>query len=66
MSSVDNHRTGGPVQSSIGIPDSTEQPDSQKNSAANATGTASAGTIHKAPDVEQSGGKQPSDPVQND
>lgn len=57
-------RTGGPAASTTGAPAQTEQPDSQKGSAANATGKKD--YVEKAaPDVEQDGGKQPNDPVQH-
>ncbi len=66
MSGTPGHRTGGPAPSSIGNSDSTEQPDSQKGSAANAVGAKGADGDSGAPDVNQDGGKQPTDPVQND
>ena len=66
MSGIPGHRTGGPTRSSIGGSDSTEQPDSQKGSAANAVGTSGADGDSGAPDVNQEGGKQPTDAVQND
>ena len=66
MSDVERQRTGGPGPASTGPADSTEQPDSQKGSAANPVGATGADGGHGAPDVDQGGGKQPTDPVQND
>ena len=68
MADVNNNpnekRTGGPAASSTGAPAQTEQPDSQKGSAANAIGDKD--YVEKgAPDVDQKGGKQPNDPVQH-
>lgn len=56
-------RTGGPAASTTGAPAQTELPDSQRGSAANATGQKDEAKGH-AQD-EQKGGKQPNDPVQH-
>lgn len=58
-------RTGGPSAATTGTPAQTEQVDSQKGAAANSVGTGTDDGINDAPDVDQSGGKQPTDPVQN-
>ena len=57
-------RTGGPAASTTGAPAQTEQPDSQKGSAANATGKKDH-LENGVQEVEQKGGKQPNDPVQH-
>ncbi|MEP7316056.1 MAG: hypothetical protein ABI667_05120 [Sphingomicrobium sp.] len=59
-------RTGGPSIASTGAKSQTEQPDSQKGSEANAVGAKDYVDKNQAPDVDQDGGKQPTDPVQND
>ena len=57
-------RTGGPSIRSTGAPDQTNQPDSMKGDAANATGQKD--YVEKDnPDFPKAGGKQPTDPVQN-
>ena len=58
-------RTGGPGNASTGTPDQSRQPDSQKGSAANAVGEKDYVEKKGAPDVDQSGGRQPTDPVQS-
>ena len=56
--------TGGPSIASTGAEAQSEQPDSQKGSAANATGEKD--YVEKdAPDAKQKGGKQPNDAVQH-
>ncbi|MCJ8191433.1 hypothetical protein [Sphingomicrobium aestuariivivum] len=57
---------GGPSIASPGPQDQTNRPDSQRGDAANAVGAYDhvEGSL-AAPDVNQSGGKQPTDPVQS-
>ncbi|MCJ7420924.1 hypothetical protein [Sphingomicrobium astaxanthinifaciens] len=56
---------GGPSIASTGPQDQVNRPDSQKGDAANPIGAYDhAEKARGAPDVEQSGGRQPSDPVQ--
>ena len=58
--------TGGPSIQSTGEVAQTNQPDSQKGPAANAIGEKDFDPSGRgAPDVEQSGGPQPTDPVQS-
>lgn len=58
-------RTGGPSVASTGATDQTDQPDSQKGDEANAIGMKEKGS--QAPHAGPTGGgKQPTDPVQND
>ena len=57
--------TGGPSVQSTGEVAQTKQPDSQKGPAANAVGEKDYVEKQGAPDVNQSGGKQPTDPVQS-
>ena len=57
-------RTGGPSIRSTGAPDQTDQPDSQKGEEANATGKND--YVEKSPEEQNTGGKQPTDPVQNE
>lgn len=58
-------RTGGPSIASTGAKSQTEQPDSQKGSEANPVGAKDYVEKHQAPDINQEGGKQSTDPVQN-
>lgn len=55
---------GGPSIASTGPQDQTDRPDSQKGDDANAIGQKEIG--EQAPNAGPSGGKQPTDPVQND
>ena len=55
---------GGPSIASTGPQDQTNRPDSQKGDAANAIGQKEVG--EQAPNAGPGGGKQPTDPVQND
>ncbi|WP_265571626.1 hypothetical protein [Sphingomicrobium nitratireducens] len=58
-------RTGGPSIASTGPQDQTNQPDSQKGNEANAIGQKEKGP--QPPNAGPTdGGKQPTDPVQND
>ena len=70
MVEVNNNKnqggTGGPANASTGSPAQTQQPDSQKGSSANAIGAKDYVEKNSAPDVSQDGGKQATDPVQND
>ena len=59
-------RTGGPSIQSTGEVAQTNQPDSQKGAEANAIGDKDFDPSGRgAPDVNQSGGPQPTDPVQS-
>ncbi len=64
-SNTNEARTGGPGLASTGAQAQTEQPDSQKGSAANPVGEKDYVEKQNSPD-KQAGGKQPTDPVQND
>ncbi|MCM8558392.1 hypothetical protein [Sphingomicrobium sediminis] len=57
--------TGGPSIQSTGEVAQTNQPDSQRHAGANATGAKGYGGGRGAPDVNQTGGPQPTDPVQS-
>ena len=58
--------TGGPSVQSTGEVAQTNQPDSQRGAAANATGQRDFREENQAPDVaENRGGPQPTDPVQS-
>lgn len=64
-SNPNEKRTGGPAASSTGAPAQTEQPDSQKGSAANAIGDKDKKKHRPPEEASQGGGKQPNDPVQH-
>ena len=70
MADVNNNpaqgNNGGPSIASPGPQDQVNRPDSQKGDAANAVGAYDhADPRGGAPDVNQSGGRQPTDPVQS-
>ncbi|WP_265587737.1 hypothetical protein [Sphingomicrobium arenosum] len=56
---------GGPSIASTGPQDQVNRPDSQKGDEANAIGDYDHAPRGGAPDVNQSGGPQPTDPVQS-
>ena len=64
-SNPNQSKTGGPSIQSTGEVAQTNQPDSQRGAGANATGDKDYVEKKGAPDVNQSGGKQPTDPVQS-
>ncbi|WP_343345364.1 hypothetical protein WJT74_00050 [Sphingomicrobium sp. XHP0239] len=64
-SNPNQKHTGGPSVQSTGEVAQTNQPDSQKGAGANAVGAKDYVEKKGAPDVAQSGGKQPTDPVQS-
>lgn len=57
-------KNGGPSIASTGPQDQTNKPDSQKGDAANAIGQKEVG--EQSPNAGPTGGKQPTDPVQNE